>query len=171
MLNKRKQGRINRNALEKLKYIEYSDKICQNVQPIITDKNVIMLYNCIDNEVDVSFLQDEKKTFLYPRVEGDIMVAVNPKAFKKGAFGINEPVGEQFDGKIDAAIIPMCAFDNKLNRLGFGKGFYDKFLMNRDCLKIGVAFDCQKTTDIIEKETDVKMDIIVTEKEIIRSIK
>lgn len=171
MLNKRKQGRINRNTLEKSLHFEYSKKICQNIQPFITDKSVIMIYNCIDNEVDVSFLKDKNKTVLYPRIEGDIIVAVDPEGFENGSFGVYEPKGKAYLGNIDAVIVPMCAFDEKLNRLGFGKGYYDKFLYNLDCLKIGVAFNCQKTTNIIEKETDVKMDIIVTENEIIRSIK
>lgn len=170
MFNKRKQGRVNRNALEKSLHLQYSKKICQIIQPIITNKGVIMLYNSIDNEVDVSFLTDKNKTILYPRVEGDMIVAVKPEGFLKGSFGINEPVGEAYNGKIDAVIVPMCAFDNNLNRLGFGKGYYDRFLKNLECTKIGVAFFCQKTDNITTKNTDVKMDIIVTEKEIIRSI-
>ena len=167
MLNKRKQARLLRNQLTNEQYIEYSRLICEKVQQFITDKNVIMLYNAIDNEVDLTYLDTNSKTVVYPRCEGENMIAVLPKGFFKGNYNIQEPVGEEFKSKIDAVIVPMCAFDDNLNRLGYGKGYYDKFLIKKDCLKIAVAFSCQKTQGIIRKETDVIMDLIVTEKEII----
>lgn len=167
MLNKRKQARFLRNQLTNEQYIEHSKIICEKVQQFITDKSVIMVYNAIDNEVDLTYLNTNNKTVVYPRCEGDNMIAVLPKGFFKGSFNIKEPAGEEFVGKIDAVIVPICAFDNNLNRLGYGKGYYDKFLAKKDCLKIGVAFSCQKTEDILRKETDVLMDLIVTEKEII----
>lgn len=170
MLNKRKQARFLRNQLTNEQYIEFSKLICEKVQHFITDKSVIMLYNSIDNEVDVSYLERNSKTVVYPRCEGENLIAVLPKGFFKGSFNLEEPIGEEFKGDIDAVIVPMCAFDNDLNRLGYGKGYYDKFLSEKDTLKIGVAFSCQKTENIIKKETDVIMDLIVTEKEIIGRI-
>lgn len=167
MLNKRKQARILRKQLTNQQYVEFSKKICEKVQQLITDKNVIMVYNAIDNEVDVSYLKTADKILVYPRCVGENMIAVNPNGFFKGSFNIDEPVGEEFNGNIDAVIVPMCAFDVNLNRLGYGKGYYDKFLCDKDTLKIGVAFSCQKTEGILRKETDVIMDLIVTEKEII----
>ncbi len=170
MLNKRKQGRLFRNSLDTKIHKEYSQKICERIKPIIADKKIIMLYNNIDNEVDVSYLFDKDKTILFPRVEGENMVSVLPQGFLKGSFNISEPIGDAYTGKIDAVIVPMCAFDNNFNRLGFGKGFYDRFLANHDCLKIGVAFQGQQTNGIIAKETDIKMDIIVTERGLLRRI-
>ena len=123
-----------------------------------------MLYNSIDGEVDLSYLKDDGHEFLFPRVEGDRLVAVKGMRFEKGSYGILEPMGTSFNGEIDVVIVPMCAFDDKLNRLGFGKGYYDRFLKNRNTLKIGVAFSCQQTTGIIKKDTDVTMDYVVTEK-------
>ncbi len=167
MLNKRKQARMLRNQLTDEQYKSFSQKICEKVQSFITDKNVIMVYNAIDNEVDVSYLNLTDKTVVYPRCVGENMIAVKPKGFFNGSFNILEPVGEEFASNIDAVIVPMCAFDNNLNRLGYGKGYYDRFLVDKNCLKIGVAFSCQKTSDIIKKETDVLMDFIVTENEVI----
>lgn len=170
MLNKRKQGRLFRNSLDTIIHKEYSQKICDRIKPIINDKKIIMLYNNIDNEVDVSYLFDKDKTILFPRVESNNMVAVLPQGFLKGSFDISEPVGEAYVGKIDAVIVPMCAFDDNFNRLGFGKGFYDRFLADYDCLKIGVAFQGQQTDGIVTKESDIKMDIIVTEHSLLRRI-
>ena len=169
MFNLRKEGRNSRKMLDKKIHELYSYEICQKIQQIITDKSVVMVYNAIDGEVDLSHLP--VKEYLYPRVEGDVMVAVWGKDFSIGSYGINEPSGEAYKGEIDAVIVPMCAYDRGFNRLGFGKGYYDKFLSDKDTLKIGVAFSCQECLGIIEKETDVKMDIIINEKEVLRRTK
>ncbi len=168
MLNKRLQGRNNRKSLTEDIRTAYSKKICEYVQQMITNTDTVMLYNSIDGEVDLSFLNCNGHKILFPRVEGDIMVAVEGISFEIGSYGIKEPVGKEYSGNIDAVIVPMCAFDKKMNRLGFGKGYYDRFLSNKNVLKIGVAFSCQETDEIITKETDVKMDYIITEKEILR---
>lgn len=170
MLNKRLKGRNSRKNLNIEEHKEYSCKICQKVQEFINDKKVIMLYNAIDGEVNVDSLQILNKTVLYPRVEKDNLVAVKSEIFKCGAYSIREPIGEPFIGEIDVVIVPMCAFDNNCNRLGFGKGYYDRFLQNKDCLKIGVAFSCQKTENILIKETDVKMDFVITENEVVERV-
>lgn len=168
MFDTRKNARNLRKNIDKESHETFSKEICQKVQQFITDKKVIMLYNAIDGEVQVNSLALLKdKIFLFPRVEGDSIVAVKNTDFSIGSYGILEPVGKEYTGKIDAIIVPMCAFDTNLNRLGFGKGYYDRFLKNKNCLKIGVAFSCQQTDNIQAKETDVKMDIIITEKEVL----
>lgn len=168
MFDKRKNARILRKNIDKESHWIFSKEICQKVQQFITDKKVIMLYNAIDGEVQVSSLALLKnKRFIYPRVEDNELVAVESSDFCIGTYGILEPVGKEYTGKIDAIIVPMCAFDRNLNRLGFGKGFYDRFLKDKNCLKIGVAFSCQQTDSIQTKETDIRMDIIITEKEVL----
>ena len=166
MYDKRLETRKRRKSIDKQKHSEFSQIICQKVQKFIADRSVIMLYNAIDGEVDVSFLHELKnKTFLYPLVVENNIVAVKSEKFKIGAYGIKEPIGDAFNDKIDAVIVPMCSYDKHLNRLGFGKGYYDRFLKDNDTLKIGVAFACQQADNIDVTETDIKMDIIITEKE------
>ena len=167
MFNKRKSARDKRKSLDSQIHSEYSKEICRKIQNFITDKNVIMIYNAIDGEVDVSFLLNDKKTFLYPLVVEENIIAVKSNEFKVGSYGIKEPIGSEYCGQIDAVIVPMCAFDNRFNRLGFGKGYYDRFLKNKDTLKIGAAFSCQQVDSIEVKKTDVKMDVIITEKDIL----
>jgi len=58
------------------------------------------------------------------------------------------------------------AFDHNLNRLGYGGGFYDRFLANTTALKIAIAYDFQVKESIPSEAHDIKMDFIVTEQRI-----
>ncbi len=71
--------------------------------------------------------------------------------------------------KIDLVIVPGVAFDEDLNRIGFGKGYYDRILyrLSSRAKKVAVAHDFQVLNSIPSEEHDVKMDIIVTEKRVI----
>lgn len=165
-MNNSKLGRVARNSLSESQRLEFSNRICQTVNALVRDCNVVMCYNAIDSEVDVVGIT--AKTKVFPSVEdGNIVPKIEGKSSKIGLYNIIEPDTERYDGKIDAVIVPMCAFDRQKMRSGFGKGYYDRFLKNLDCKKIGVAFSCQEQQNIPQKSTDVKMDIIVTEKEII----
>jgi len=91
---------------------------------------------------------------------------------KKGYFGIPEPdpsIEKPFSPiDIDCVIVPGSVFDRKGGRYGYGGGFYDRFFTEcPKAIKIALAFDLQIKDFIPLKEHDIKMDIIVTEKEII----
>ena len=84
-------------------------------------------------------------------------------------YGILEPLKGK---KIipSTLIIPMLAFDSNLNRLGYGGGFYDRFIQKiekqNNCVKIGLALSCQKIHKVPVDKHDKKMDFIITEKRI-----
>ncbi len=65
-------------------------------------------------------------------------------------------------------LIPLIAFDENLNRVGYGGGFYDRYInrirKNKRILKIGVAYSFQKVKKIITNKYDIKLDYIITEK-------
>lgn len=166
-MNSSRYGREARKALTDAQRREFSALICQKVQEFIKPDDVVMLYNAFDGEVNVDKIF--AKTVILPTIKNDIIVPVK-KCDKTtvGKYNICEPVGEEFFDKIDVFVVPMCAFDKKLMRSGFGKGYYDKLLADKSGLKIGVAFSCQEVFEILKKPTDVCMDIIITEKEIIR---
>ena len=67
---------------------------------------------------------------------------------------------------IDIVIVPGVAFDKKYNRMGYGKGYYDRFLKDMTALKIGVCHSFQLVDEIPSEPHDIKMDMIVTEREI-----
>ncbi len=90
------------------------------------------------------------------------------RSFKEvefGNFGIIEPkegIEEVAPDSIDFAVIPGVAFDKDLNRIGFGKGFFDRLLKKLDCSKIGLAYDFQIVQNVPAEEHDEKVTCIVT---------
>jgi 5-formyltetrahydrofolate cyclo-ligase len=68
---------------------------------------------------------------------------------------------------LDMIIVPMAAADRKGNRLGYGKGFYDRFLAQAGAVKIGLVFHDFLFEAIPTEEFDEKMDIIITEEEVV----
>ncbi len=92
----------------------------------------------------------------------------DPETLAAGPFGLSEPGGEPSDiGEIDLVIVPGLAFDLHGHRLGYGTGFYDRFLKQTKAARVGVAFDVL-TIDILPvAEHDVTMDTLVTESRII----
>ena len=86
--------------------------------------------------------------------------------FKLNEYAILEPVsGDELPAKkIDAVLIPMLIFDKNGNRVGYGKGFYDRYLANckKDILKIGLSyFEPEKTIDDIH-QYDIKLSSCIT---------
>lgn len=92
------------------------------------------------------------------------MIAAEYKPpFVKGKFGIFEPVESIPIDKIDVAIVPLIAADYEFNRVGYGKGYYDRFFEKHDCLKIGLCYSVQVVDKIEADKTDVALDMLVTE--------
>lgn len=94
------------------------------------------------------------------------------------AFGVQEPVPElrrnperMVDpAQVDLVLVPGLAFDRHGGRLGLGKGYYDRLLLRLrpDCLRVGLAFACQLIDRVPCEEHDQPVDVIVTERELIR---
>lgn len=174
--NLRQEMLHKRNELAKDTIKLYSETICQKLKelPDIENARNIMGFSSFGNEVILmpfleSLLTD--KQILLPRVEkGGEMVAVPFTSWdnvKSGPFGIKEPVGEPFDKeKIDVVIVPGLVFDPNGYRLGYGKGYYDRFLkgLRKDSFFCGVCFDFQVIDNIHPTERDVPVHWIVTEK-------
>ncbi|HOB18579.1 MAG TPA: 5-formyltetrahydrofolate cyclo-ligase [Candidatus Methanoculleus thermohydrogenotrophicum] len=95
----------------------------------------------------------------------------DPSVLVPSTFNVPEPLSHELPARpedVQVVIIPMLAFDAEGNRLGYGAGYYDRFLYQHPHLtKIGVAFSCQEVESIPVDNNDVKMDYIVTEKGVI----
>ncbi len=136
-----------------------------------TAKTILMYYSLAD-EVNTHKVIDELlaegKTILLPAVisdtEREIRYYEGPKDLMGGFFDIMEPVGRTFTGyeAIDVAVVPGMSFDLQCNRLGRGKGYYDRFLPKiPQAYKIGVCFPFQKLPGIPAEENDMKVDEVI----------
>lgn len=125
----------------------------------------VMIYMPIKGESDITALLDDEKLFLTAVTDGDDMYASKIGELERGKFGVLEPIEKiPFDKeKIDIVFTPGVAFDKKGNRIGFGKGYYDRFFDGMNVLKIGVCHSFQLLDEVESDTYDVKMDMIVTE--------
>ena len=95
----------------------------------------------------------------------------NKDLLKINKYGIAEPTLEK---KIypDIIFVPLVAYDDDFNRLGYGGGFYDRYLEKvskiKKIFKIGLGFSYQKIKKIPINKYDKKLDLIITEKKIIQ---
>ena len=83
-------------------------------------------------------------------------------------YGIPEPISKKVVIP-EILLIPLLAFDDDLNRLGYGGGYYDRYLgklKKKNILKIGIAYSFQNLKKIPINKHDVKLDFIITEKKI-----
>ena len=104
-----------------------------------------------------------------PRVEGKEMVAVEyAEELTLSKFGVREPLGTAYNGRIELAIVPMLAVDEQGRRLGYGGGYYDRFLAKHgETLRLAYGFDFQILRQVPSQEHDLVMDGIVTDKRIV----
>ena len=90
---------------------------------------------------------------------------------KINKFGIPEPISSKIIDP-DILLVPLVSFDSKLNRLGYGGGFYDRYIEKiekvKKVIKIGLAFSYQKIKKVPIDKFDKKLDFIITEKEILQ---
>ena len=127
-------------------------------------------------EIDIlKILQDfEKKNYLItlPKISKnskmDFFKWSTNEPLKINKYGIPEPISQKIrHPKI--LIIPLIAFDKNLNRVGYGGGFYDRYISrigkDKRILKIGIAYSFQKVKKIITNKYDIKLDYIITEKQ------
>ena len=147
-------------AFFSLDEVENADKVC--------------VYISIRDEVDtfgiIDALLRQGKTLSAPVVTGENMVAKSFSSLselKTGAFGIPEPQGETVDiCDFDIIVVPMVAFNSKLDRVGYGKGYYDRFLPE-GVMTVGLAYAGQRA-DFVPDAFDKALDVIITDEGVVR---
>ncbi len=130
----------------------------------------------IDKEPDTAGIIakafNDDKIVLLPYIESESdkiypVVYTKDMPLKHGKYKIKEPVHPVFypEKDIDAVIVPAIAFDRYGNRIGYGKGYYDRFLssLNKNTIKVGFSFNRCVVDEIHSQEWDVPVDIIFTE--------
>lgn len=136
----------------------------------------LCVYMSSFGEAETSFiishsLKDGKKLCVpVSQADGTLRLSLYDGKFKKGLYGIPEPEVPVFvDFSFpDLIVIPGLAFDKSGNRLGFGKGYYDRFLSQSSGKKAGLCYFFQLVDKIPSEPHDMKMDMVITENGIIR---
>lgn len=132
----------------------------------------VLLYHSLPDEVQThAFIEKwhSQKVIVLPVVKGNELELRTYKGadqLQTGSFHIQEPLGTAFPSpaSIDLAIIPGVSFDRKGNRLGRGKGYYDRLLNKLNAYKIGICFQFQLTEPGLPTEdSDIPMDEVWTE--------
>lgn len=110
------------------------------------------------------------KQVAVPKVDGKNLVFYELKSFdqlESGYYGILEPArGEIVDWERPLMIMPGVAFDSRRHRVGYGGGFYDRFLEVHKIPTIAVAFEFQIMDEVPVEPTDILPDMVITEKEL-----
>lgn len=121
------------------------------------------------NITDYCFFKNPQQVLFYPVIEKDnsmiCVVTDDTTIFEANKFGIDEPIDglPMFPEEIDMVFVPLLAFDKTGNRVGYGKGYYDRFLKEcrEDIIKIGFSFfEAEEAIDI--NAFDVKLDYCIT---------
>lgn len=152
---------------------QHSAKILAALEahPAFRAAKTVLLYYSLKDEVDThAFVRkwSNQKQILLPVVVGDdleLRLYTGPEGMQISSYGIEEPVGEAFTDydSIDLIVVPGVAFDQKGNRLGRGKGYYDRLLPQiPSAYKAGICFPFQLVEEVPAEPHDVCMDIIIT---------
>lgn len=146
--------------------------------------NTIALFKSFNFEVDTNSIIDislsNNKVVALPRIEQDEIVfyKINSKSvLVKNKYKIEEPISKKDNyiekENMDLVIVPGLCFDRSGNRLGYGKGFYDRFLSGTSIRTIAICFDEQLLDEglLPVSNGDVKIEEIITNKEKIKITK
>ena len=173
---KKKNIRKDVSVLKKILNIEQKNSFSKDVFAFVETleefkkAKTVLLYYAMKDEVQTEFFLKkwcDSKRIVLPVVVGDDLIFREyfPDKVAVGYQSILEPTDTAIvDFKeIDFAIIPGVAFDRNYNRLGRGKGFYDRILSSLNCDKVGVCYSLQLVKEIPVEDFDKPMTKVVTE--------
>jgi len=154
-----------------------SEQIALHVKahPVWKAAHVILCYISIGSEVaTTAFIKAEGKSIAVPRCTGlgqmEAVLIDDSSAFYIGKYGILEPVDGQTiePTKIDLVLAPGLAFDRTGLRLGYGGGYFDRFLAHCNAFRIGLCFAEQLRTDLSAKPWDIRMHALALPEGVVR---
>ena len=146
-------------------------------QDFYKNAKTVMVYISYNSEVDTHALIKKMlldgKTLAAPKCitksEMEARTFFGLSDLSRGAYGILEPSGEILKD-FDLIIVPGVGFNERLNRIGYGAGYYDRFLKEHRAVLVGLFYDAQKC-DFKEEKTDHPLDYIITESKIYKRSK
>ena len=177
----RERVRMLRDALPAQERARRSEEISRRLFSLeaVAGAATVMVFSAFGSEVEtepiIERLAREGRRVALPRVEGGEIVAVRYRPgdpVRTASFGASEPTGSEIlaPEEIDVVVTPGLAFDRRGHRVGYGGGFYDRFLARAGAgtPRIGVCFAVQLVEEVPHGEPDLAVDVVVTEDEIVR---
>ena len=172
------KAEIRKEILAKRKTVENKNKKDLNIMSKLLTLNAyknakrVMVYLSFGGEVDTinlinKMLKDGKNLCAPVCLDKQKMVAKSFNSLidlKKGAYGILEPCGKIVN-TVDLILVPGVAFNEERHRIGYGAGYYDRFLKENKARTIGLFYEMQRAC-FLQDETDVSLDMIITENKI-----
>lgn len=156
-----------------------SYEIYKKLIPYLKNISSIHIYFPMNNEIDtrqiIRLCRAKGIKVILPRTDFKTNTLTNYVIYdwddlEPTRFNMLEPKinCEAFNGSPDLIVVPGVAFDFNKNRLGYGGGYYDRFLSSAKSLKIAVAYDEQIVESLPTEIHDIKMDLIITPNKIIK---
>jgi len=188
IIAKRKRKLISLDTEDKNIFLKNINSCLDRVFSIENTIKEVGLYYPISNEISplvfIKYFKDNNITTSLPVVDRNSNSMVFKKWFKKeklqkSHLGTYEPLRTNETIFPQIIVVPMLMFDRKLNRLGYGAGYYDKLISTlkryfdkkkKNFITIGLAYSEQETKSIPYESHDQELDFIVTEKEILSKV-
>lgn len=165
--------RAQKSLLTAAEKLQAADSVFEQLErhaAFIMAKNILMYHALPDEVPTLSFIRKwcSRKNFYLPRVNG-LNLEILPydeQHLALGSFHIEEPTGNDTTSidNIELIIVPAVAYDREGNRLGRGKGYYDRLLSEAKAVKVGIVYHFQLLDNIPAESHDVPVDIIITER-------
>lgn len=165
-----------RTMLSEIEKAQAADEVFERLERtaafMMADR--ILMYHSLPDELSTRRFLDkwhDRKQFFLPRVNGvDLEILPYDRTrLELGSFHIEEPTGEDTvdPDEMELIVVPAVAYDRRGNRLGRGKGFYDRLLREARATKIGVGYEFQLLDELPVEEHDVPMDYVITQHTVI----
>jgi 5-formyltetrahydrofolate cyclo-ligase len=176
----RDRARVVRSGLTPDESRTFSMSICDVLSRGLNGERTVMVYVPKPPEVDtmplIRHLLQQGVRVVVPIIEREtrtlrLSCLEDPDNLVISTFSVPEPIGNEIPvcgEDLEVIIVPLLAFDRAGHRLGYGAGYYDRFLsLYPQAKKIGAAFSCQEIGSVPADDNDVAMDMIVTERDTI----
>ena len=175
LLNNRKKNYLYISTKHILNIFEFIKNKYKNIKIIGGYVPINYEYDCLNL---LKFLESKNYIISLPVIKNNSRMDFYKYSFKDplklNKLGIPEPVNSSKKIVPDLIFVPLVGYDKDLNRLGYGGGFYDRYISKvikiKKMITIGFAFSFQETLKIPTNEFDQKLDIILTNKGIVKWI-
>lgn len=168
-----------RKSLSVNQRAEYNEIILQQVLRLPSYQKATWVYCYITTQSEVDCIPIIKRAFLdgkrvaVPRIDDDVMEFYEIKSLEEcseGTFHILEPVTNRkavpVKDEKTLILVPGLAYDYEMNRMGYGKGYYDRYFHQygeENFERVAIAYDLQVVKEIPSEPLDVRVDKIITE--------